>query len=254
MADRPTVAIETHGCKLNQADSMLAARRFAEAGFRLVAPGELADVFVVNTCTVTHVADRKARHALRSGRRRNPDALVIAAGCYASRDPDRIREMDGIDLVVGNADKRNLVRRVLEWRGGPPIPLGAGAEAFSQMITRTRAMVRIQEGCNQVCTFCVVPRVRGRERSVGPQEIVREIDWNLARGCKEVVLTGTQLGSYGFDLPDTDLTRLLERILLDTHVPRLRVSSLQPQDVSPEMLELWSDRRLCGWLRSFPSW
>jgi threonylcarbamoyladenosine tRNA methylthiotransferase MtaB len=270
LADRPTVAIETHGCKLNQADSDALAWQFMEAGFDLVSADEAADVYVVNSCTVTHVADRKARHALRAARRRNPDATIVATGCYAQRSPEELRRLEEVDLVIGNADKVSLVRQVVDWRGEATVPCAVGddAQAFSPRLARTRAMVKIQEGCNQVCAYCIVPRVRGRERSIPPNDVIGEINRHLSRGYKEVVLTGTQLGSYGFDLADTDLVRLLERILIETDVARLRVSSLQPQEISDvgayrkgvgaysctplplryaptPLLELWSDRRLC---------
>ena len=242
-----TVAIETHGCKLNQADSSLLAWEFAKAGYRLVSPDEPADIFVVNSCTVTHIADRKARHALRSARRRNSNATVVATGCYAERSPDELLELQEVDLVIGNRDKATLVRQVVEWTGEAPVPCAVGAEtdAFSPRTARTRAMIKIQEGCDQVCAYCIVPRVRGRERSIPPEDIVDEVNRRVAGGYKEVVLTGTQLGSYGFDLPDVDLTRLLALILRDTEIARLRISSLQPQDITVEMLDLWSNDRLC---------
>ncbi len=246
-ADTPTVAIETQGCKLNQADSSVLGWRFAEAGFRVVSPGESADVHVLNTCTVTHIADRKARQALRALRRRNPDATIVATGCYPQRSPQDLEAMQEIDLVVGNTGKDTLVRQVLEWRGQAPVPCAVGAEsdAFSPRVARTRAMVKIQEGCDQVCAYCVVPRVRGRERSIPPQRIIDEINGYFDRGYNEVVLTGTQLGSYGFDLPEMTLARLLARVLSETNVPRVRVSSLQPQEIGPQLLELWEDTRLC---------
>ena len=245
---QPTVAIETHGCKLNQADSGLLAAQFARRGFRLVTSSEPADVFIVNSCTVTHVADRKARNSLRAARRRNPDSTIVATGCYAQRSPEALRALAEIDLVVGNVDKGSLVSEVLEWRGGtPPVPCAVGVqrETLTPRIARTRAMVKIQEGCDQVCAYCIVPKVRGRERSVPQDELVDEIGRHAANGYKEVVLTGTQLGSYGFDLPDTDLRRLIGTILDRTEVGRVRISSLQPQDVGPELLDLWSDGRLC---------
>ena len=168
MSDAPRVFIETHGCKLNQADTGLLSWQFKEAGFRLASADEPADVYVVNTCTVTHIADRKARHALRAARRRNPEAVIVATGCYAQRSPDELAALDEIDLIVGNTDKAVLVRRVMEWRGETPVPCAVGddSETYSPRIARTRAMVKIQEGCDQVCAYCIVPRVRGRERSI----------------------------------------------------------------------------------------
>ena len=245
--DGPAVAIETHGCKLNQADSSALAWQFMEAGYRLVRNDDPADVYVVNTCTVTHVADRKGRHALRAARRRNPDATIVAAGCYSQRAPEELRRLEHVDLVFGNTDKGALVREVTEWRGETPVPCAVGeeADAISPRILRTRAMVKIQEGCNQVCAYCIVPKVRGRERSVPPGTIVGEINRYADRGYKEAVLTGTQLGSYGFDIPGMTLTTLIERILSETPIHRLRISSLQPQEIDPQLLGLWSDRRLC---------
>ena len=244
---KPRVAIETHGCKLNQADSTAIAWEFTEAGFQIVAANQQADVYVLNTCTVTHVADRKARQALRSARLRNPDATVVAAGCYTERAPEDLEALEHVDIVVGNSDKSELIRRVLEWRGDAPVPCAIGdvPDSYNPRILRTRGMVKIQHGCDQICAYCIVPKVRGRERSVPPEDVVVQICRYLDLGYKEIVLTGTQLGSYGFDLEGTDLADLIERILTETGVPRLRVSSLQPQEIDDRLIDLWSDRRLC---------
>ncbi|MDP7226392.1 MAG: tRNA (N(6)-L-threonylcarbamoyladenosine(37)-C(2))-methylthiotransferase MtaB [SAR202 cluster bacterium] len=244
--NRYRVAIETHGCKLNQADSMTLAREFSAAGFEIVDTADSFDAFVLNSCTVTSMADRKARQALRSARRRNPDATIVATGCYAQRSPEALTEISEIDIVLGNDDKAAVVERVAGSIGDAFQSL-AGLDSIAAMTaTRTRAMVKIQEGCNQVCAFCVVPRVRGREQSVAPEAIVKDILRFEALGFNEVVLTGTQLGSYGFDLPDNEnLTTLVSRILESTSVPRVRVSSLQPQDIDNAFLDLWADQRLC---------
>ena len=243
----PTVAIETHGCKLNQADSGRLAAQFSRQGFRIVPPDEPSGVFVLNTCTVTHVADSKARRALRAARRRNPDATVVATGCYVQRSPEAVRALEEVDIAVGNTDKETLVRQVVEWREEVPVPcaIGSDEDVLSPRIMRTRATVKIQEGCDQVCAYCIVPKVRGRERSVRPEIIVDEINRYAAAGYREVVLTGTQLGSYGFDLPDMSLVALIRQALAGTSVERLRVSSLQAQEISHELLDLWTDGRLC---------
>ena len=249
--DAPTVAIITHGCKLNQADSSVLAADFVQAGYRLVDQREPADVYVVNTCTVTHVADRKARQALRSARRRNPAAKVVAAGCYAQRDGDGLRAMPEVDLVAGNTAKPDLVRLVDNLRpvanadDAAPGPAPLDAIGPDPHPTRNRAMVKIQEGCNQVCAYCIVPRVRGRERTVPPGTLVRQVAERVEAGAKEVVLTGTQLGSYGYELDGADLPGMIGRVLAETEVPRLRVSSLQPQEIDARLLDLWSNPRLC---------
>ena len=239
-----TVAIHTHGCKLNQADSQTLAREFREAGYRLVHPSAPADVVVLNTCTVTATADSKARQFLRAARRRNPDAVVVATGCYAQRSPAELEGLAEVSLVIGNTGKRSLLESVQQ-----SLPLGEPSSPSVQgeprkAAGRTRAMVKIQEGCDQVCAYCIVPKVRGRERSIPPEDIVGEINRHSDEGIREVVLTGTQLGTYGFDLDGMSLVRLLESILAETRVERLRVSSLQAHEITEELLGLWLNPRL----------
>ena len=243
---KPRVAIETHGCKLNQADSGGLSTEFAQAGFEVVGEAASVDVYVVNSCTVTHVADSKARQALRSARRRHPNATIVATGCYAQRSPEALWQLDEVDLVVGNTEKATLVRHVIDWTGDDIVPCATGddVQAISPRAARTRAMVKIQEGCNQVCAYCIVPKVRGRERSIPPDEIVAKIREYTNRGYKEVVLTGTQLGSYGFDLKGTGLTDLIRQVLDQCDMTRLRVSSLQAHEIDERLLALWSDNRL----------
>ena len=258
----PTVAIQTHGCKLNQADSDQLARRFVESGYRVVDAGEPADVFVLNTCTVTLTADSKARQALRRAHRANPGALIVATGCYAQRSRDELAQVDGVSFVVGNTGKEGLPDMVSEALGrnrrgaglAAPVqpvpgnsehPAPAAASPLWPGLSRNRAMVKIQEGCNQVCAYCIVPKVRGRERSIPPETLVDQINDRAGRGYREVVLTGTQLGTYGYDLPGMNLSALIERLLADTTVPRIRVSSLQAHEINPRLLDLWQDGRLC---------
>ena len=242
-----TAAIETHGCKLNTADSQALAARFVQAGYEVVEADQPADIYVLNTCTVTHVADRKARQALRAAHRRNPQTLIVATGCYAQRAPAELAQVAGVTVVIGNREKDELVDHLLRLRDQKPVPCATGVEApwSGSALFRTRAMLKIQEGCNQVCAYCIVPKVRGRERSVPLATLVAQVQERVAQGYAEVVLTGTQLGSYGLDLPGVTLTKLLHQLLEETKVRRLRVSSLQPQEVTPELLDLWQDSRLC---------
>lgn len=245
-----TVAIETHGCKLNQADSAALAQEFARAGYVLVDSRRDADIIVVNTCTVTATADSKARQALRAAHRANPEAVVVAAGCYPERAEADVRRIPEVSLVVGNRSKPELVamavsesaqRRGVAADGGGndehPVPAG--------ILRRNRAMVKIQEGCDQVCAYCIVPKVRGRERSIPAAEIVDAVQRYASAGFKEVTLTGTQLGTYGFDLDGVDLPGLLDRILGETDLPRLRVSSLQAHEIGLDLLRRWDNPRLC---------
>ena len=242
-----TVRLETHGCKLNQADTQTLARQLATAGYSVVSEAEPADFYVLNSCTVTHVADRKARQAIRAARRQNPNGVIIVTGCYAQRAPDVLRQMPEIDLVVGNTGKPSLPQMIERLSGGPTTACASGDDEFPTAVfsIRSRAMIKIQEGCDQVCAYCIVPKVRGRERSIPLDEIVHAVNEREEVGCKEVVLTGTQLGSYGFDLDGIDIRGLVGALLRRTAIPRIRISSLQPQDISDDLLDLWSDPRLC---------
>ena len=261
-ASRRTVAIHTHGCKLNQADSDLLARSFAQAGYQVVDWTAGADVMVLNSCTVTATADAKARQALRAAHRANSNALVVATGCYAQRAASELSRLKEVSLVVGNTQKEQLVTLVsqaLAERNGDRSPYLVTATQPTDRPTledrpktneprlaagRNRAMIKIQEGCDQVCAYCIVPKVRGRERSIPVAAIVEQVKYHTVRGCQEVVLTGSQLGTYGFDLDGAILLTLLESILAETEVARVRVSSLQPQEITWELLEAWENPRL----------
>ena len=190
------------------------------------------------------MADAKARQALRAARRKNPAMTVVATGCYAQRMPEQLKSIAGVDLVMGNFEKAQIVTQVQSLRRVKTVSCGKGMEESSstENLGRVRAMVKIQEGCNQVCAYCIVPKVRGRERSIPPEELVATVKSRVQAGFREVVLTGTQLGSYGFDLPNVGgLKELIEKVLTETDVERLRVSSLQPQEITPSLLELWRD-------------
>jgi len=238
------VALDTLGCKLNQAETELLARQFAEAGYRLVSLVDEADVYILNTCTVTHIADAKSRHLLRLAHRRNPDALVVATGCYAQRVPQELAQIEGVSLVVGNDGKPHLLR-LLQESGclSSPGSIHEGLTTNYNPAFRTRAFVKVQDGCSSLCSYCIVPLVREREKSLPVDQVVAEVGHLVSNGYREVVLTGTKIGSYSNN--SVGLKGLLERILTETGVARLRLSSLQPQEISPELIGLWSDSRLC---------
>jgi threonylcarbamoyladenosine tRNA methylthiotransferase MtaB len=243
-----SVCLLTLGCKLNQADSEAIARDLVAAGCRVMNRPAPADAFIINTCSVTHVADRKARHLARLARRLSPEATVILTGCYAETAGSGLAAATGADLVVGNDEKLSLAARLLGDGRATRDPPACPASPL-----RTRAFVKIQEGCNDVCSFCIVPRTRGRERSVPVEQVVNAVRVREQECVQEVVLTGTQLGAYrsahrtngGVPAGGRGLSVLLRALLAGTAVPRLRLSSLQPQDVTPELLSLWEDARLC---------
>ena len=239
MGPNRKVSFHTLGCKLNQAETELLARQCAEAGYRVVS-GDGADIYVLNTCTVTHVADRKSRHFLRLWRKRNPQALIIAAGCYAERAPQELSQV-GANLVLGNEQKMHLIDVLKE----VPIPVArCSAKKFvADGVSRVRSFIKIQDGCNDACAYCIVPKVRGREHCLPMEDIVSEVKARVAAGYKEVVLTGTKIGDYEHN--GVNLKHLVGQILAVTGVERLHLSSLQPQDISAELLSLWQDARLC---------
>ncbi len=252
------VAFYTLGCKLNQAETESLADRFNKAGFQLVSSSDVADIYIANTCTVTHIADRKSRHWLRLARRRNPQALIIATGCYAQRNRQELAQL--ADLIVDNQEKEHLLEIVTSLSLPTPsfslesTPLRHCDQALSVMsaraaissvaaTVRTRSLVKIQDGCHSHCTYCIVPRVRPYEYSLPASRIIDEVKQKVALGYKEVILTGTKVGSYRDG--NTDLRDLVQLILTSIGIERLRLSSLQPSEISPEFLALWHDERLC---------
>ena len=237
------VALDSLGCKLNQAETELLSRKLAQAGYELVSSDAKTGVYILNTCTVTHIADRKSRHLLRQAHRRNPEALVVATGCYAERAPQELKQVDGVNLVLGNGDKSRLPQLLTEngLVGEPTCGQGWLPGRYGDF--RTRAFIKVQDGCNRACAYCIVPLVRGWELSLSVEGVISEVRERVTQGYREAVLTGVRIGSYGDS--GVDLKGLLESILKETGVERLRLSSLQPQEISPELLGLFGDERLC---------
>lgn len=241
------VYLDTVGCRLNQSEVERLARQFLYAGHTIVNTVEEAELCVVNTCAVTSEASRSSRTLIRRLNRANPDARIVATGCYAHLMPDQTQNLPGVVRVVNNLDKDRLVPLVLqtdapvEVYDHEPLDLvGGGA------LGRTRAFVKVQDGCDNHCTFCVTTIARGPGRSRPADDIVNEIQSLEAIGYREAVLTGVHLGSYGHDWGEVNGLRNLVRAILDrTAVPRLRLSSLEPWDLMPHFFDLWSDGRLC---------
>jgi len=234
------IALETLGCKLNQAETEALARQFVQAGHELVQRPDEADVYILNTCTVTHTADAKARHLLRSAHRKNHDLFIIAAGCYAQRTSAELNEIEGVNCVIDNSRKANLLQIVEHLPQKTPAVKSLKDTPFP---FRTRSFIKIQDGCQNFCAYCIVPYVRNIETSVSPYAIIKDINQRTAEGYQEIVLTGTRVG--GYDFAGVNLKNLLERILSETTIPRVRLSSLQPQEISPGLIKLWKNNRLC---------
>ena len=234
------IALETLGCKLNQAETESLAHQFVQAGYELVERPDEADVYILNTCTVTRTADAKSRHLLRLAHRRNHDVFIIATGCYAQRAASELAGIEGVKFVVGKGEKSNLLR-VLQSIPKKDNPTRDSPRPSSPF--RTRTFIKIQDGCRNFCAYCIVPFVRSCEISVPPDVVIGEIKQRATEGYQEVVLTGTRVGAYNFS--GVDLRGLLELILNETTIPRVRLSSLQPQEICPELIKLWRNNRLC---------
>jgi threonylcarbamoyladenosine tRNA methylthiotransferase MtaB len=233
------------GCKLNQSEMDSLAGELAADGHELVASAVEADLCVLNTCAVTHVAAQKSRQALRRLHRDNPQARLIATGCYAQIAPEDLCGLPGLERVLGNHEKHRLVELIGVCAAERQI--AGTAPRVSRL--RTRALIKIQDGCDNACTYCIIHVARGPQRSRPADEILAEARVRLAAGHKEIVLTGVHIGAYGHDrlrAPDeTDLWALVDRILTETEVPRLRLSSIEPWDLSDRAFRLWDDPRLC---------
>lgn len=247
------VRLDSIGCRLNISEIEEMARIFAGAGHQLVGPGDIADLYVFNSCAVTHTAARKSRQVVRQMRRANPKAGVIVTGCYSQLAPDTMKAL-GVDLLVSNEDKEQLPQLAAEaglLADGDPIPAPDAASfiASDSLIDETnhhtRAFVKVQDGCDNRCTFCIVTIARGQGRSRPLPDVIGEINRLVQLGYKEAVLSGVHLGSYGHDLNDpSGLYHLVQTILTDTDLPRLRLSSLEPWDLDARFFELWQNERL----------
>jgi len=238
-------AFYTLGCKVNYCETESLQALFEQAGYRITGFEDQADVYVINTCTVTGESDHKSRKAIRRARRQSPDALIVATGCYTQRAPEQIRQMDQVDLLIGNREREKLPRIVEALRKGSLLDLVGRhlpSESFELLPPaprrgRTRGFIKIQEGCNQHCTYCVVPQVRGPLRSMPPKLVRERIEALLVAGCREIVLAGVHLGLYGADLKDVSLAGLLGDLEQLPGLLRLRLSSIEPSDVTSELIE-----------------
>ncbi len=300
-----TFAVTTLGCKVNQADSEFISEQMSAAGFEQRDFSEVADVYIVNTCTVTHLGDRSSRQMIAQANRRRPDALLVVTGCYAELNPQAVAALPGVDLVVGNSGKDKLIETIEEKLRAntsvqeesreqqrpfstsitrpmlPMLPLDTqhigsdGALAFQpaedepqpdnpsrlspftdatqlaeqtnrSIFSRTRVQMKVQDGCDNRCTYCIVPYVRGKSRSRSIESIVEHVNRKVRAGYQEIVLTGIHLGDYHPDEEQKlDLGDLISTLLHETEMPRIRVSSLEPEDFCLEWLKLWKNPRMC---------
>ena len=237
-------ALHNLGCKVNAYETEAMQQLLEEAGYEIVPFQEKADVYVINTCSVTNIADRKSRQMLHRAKKMNPDAVVVAAGCYVQAAGEELKKDAAIDVIIGNNRKKDLVPLLDEYFAGKHveedslIDIGKTREYealhINKIADHTRAFIKIQDGCNQFCSYCIIPYTRGRVRSRKPEEIMEEIKGLVDKGYREVVLTGIHLSSYGLDLDGITLLDLMVKIDKIQGLERLRLGSLEPRIVTEE--------------------
>ena len=234
------------GCKVNQYESEAIAELFAEKGYEIVGIDEEADVYVINTCTVTNFGDKKSRQMIRKVKRQNENAIVAVVGCYAQTAPKELMEIAGVNLVIGTKDRAQIVEMVEQYDRANGVenhvsdimkervfePL-----SIQKLANRTRAYLKIQDGCSQYCSYCIIPYARGPIRSREPQEVVAEVKRLAENGFKEVVLTGIHVASYGKDRRDTSLLDILKQVHEVEGIERIRFSSIEPNVVTEEFAQ-----------------
>ncbi len=238
-----TAAIATLGCKTNQFESSAMEERLKEAGFAMVPFDQGASLVIINTCTVTAATDSQSRNLVRRARRLNAGCRVVVTGCYAQVDPEALRAIPGVSVVLGNAEKKDFLNYLDETpeQVVEVSDIGQQKEAVALSLTsfseRSRAFVQIQNGCDAYCSYCIIPYARGRSRSVAADEVVAQVGRLAGSGYAEIVLTGIHIGGYGADLaPATSLLELVRRIETETSVARLRLGSVEPTEIPDELI------------------
>ncbi|MFH0930950.1 MAG: tRNA (N(6)-L-threonylcarbamoyladenosine(37)-C(2))-methylthiotransferase MtaB [Candidatus Zixiibacteriota bacterium] len=245
------VALFTVGCKLNQYETEWMGESLEKLGFKRVNFSEQADLYIINTCTVTAQSDYSSRQAIYRAFRRSPNSKIVVVGCYSEIEPDFLKKLPGVILVLGNEKKKRIGEIMLErWYNQKP-EIREKKTIITSRFKHTRALVKIQDGCNQSCAYCIVPKARGKEISRNVNEIIQEIKGLRDQGFKEVVLTGVHIGKYfsrtdPFGPGGLNLSGLLKRILTETKVERIRLSSIEPGELDDELIKLLvENKRLC---------
>lgn len=256
------VAMHNLGCKVNSYEMDVMSQKLSDAGCEIVPFDEKADVYIINTCTVTNIADRKSRQMLHRAKKENPEAVVVAVGCYVETGLEGVKKDECIDLAVGNNKKSEIAEILDEFflakkdvadktlGGTSLIDINSTHEYENMRLTElpehTRAYIKVQDGCNQFCTYCVIPYARGRVRSRDMEDILSEIRDLSAKGCKEVVITGIHVGSYGVDGDGPKLVDLLEKINDIDGIERIRLGSVEPRLITQENVDRLSKiSKLC---------
>jgi threonylcarbamoyladenosine tRNA methylthiotransferase MtaB len=242
-----TVAFHTLGCKVNHYETEAIWQLFKQEGYDRVDFESISDVYIINTCTVTNTGDKKSRQVIRRAVRKNPDAVICVTGCYAQTSPAEIMAIPGVDVVVGTQDRVKMLEYIEQYKLERQPINGVGNIMKSRVYEeldvpsftdRTRASLKIQEGCNNFCTFCIIPWARGLMRSRDPKEVIRQAQQLVDAGYQEIVLTGIHTGGYGEDMKDYNLAQLLRDLEVVNGLKRLRISSIEASQITDEVIEV----------------
>jgi threonylcarbamoyladenosine tRNA methylthiotransferase MtaB len=250
-----TVAFHTLGCKVNYYETEAIWQLFKQEGYEQIPFEEQANVYVINTCTVTNTGDKKSRQVIRRAIRRNPDAVICVTGCYAQTTPAEIMAIEGVDIVIGTQNRTELLDYIAHYKQKRQ-PINAVTNIMKTRVyedldvpefnERTRAFLKIQEGCNNFCTFCIIPWARGLLRSRDPQSVIQQAKQLVASGYKEIVLTGIHTGGYGEDLEEYNLAKLLLDLERVEGIKRIRISSIEASQLTDEVIEvLKHSKKIC---------
>jgi len=250
----PTIAFYTLGCKVNNYETEAISELFKNAGYTRVDFEDIADVYVINTCTVTNTGDRKSRKMIRQAVRRNPDAIICVTGCYAQTKPNEIAQIEGVDIIIGTNGRERIVDLVEDYRKRR-VPITFVKNLFRDVEfenlpvmfyeSRTRANLKIQEGCQNFCTFCIIPFARGKMRSKKPEDVINEIQNLVKHGHLEIILTGIHTGGYGVDFENYDLADLISDIEKNVKgIKRLRISSIEISQIGDKMINVMKNSNI----------
>lgn len=239
------LALYTLGCRVNQYETEAIAETFIKLGYSIVDFDEFAEVYIINTCTVTNISDKKSRKMIRKVKTINPEAVVAAVGCYAQIAPQEIAAIQGVDVIVGTSDKGNIVTLVEQFIKEKKQIIHVqnimNLRKFEELDIdeyqdKKRAFLKVQDGCDRYCSYCLIPYARGPVRSRAPENIIKEVNKLAANGFKEIILSGIHVASYGKDLKGTTLTQIIEAIDTIDGIERIRIGSVEPMFFSPEVI------------------
>lgn len=244
------VGLHTLGCRVNQYETEAIAEAFIKNDYKVVDFNEFADVYVINTCTVTNIGDKKSRQMIRKAKKINPEAIVVVAGCYAQVAPDEVAMIEGVDIIIGTSDKDKAAELVEEYRENKhqikKVDNIMSIKEFEELEIdeyqdRTRAFLKIQDGCNRYCSYCLIPYARGPVRSRNPENIINEVKKLASNGFKEIILSGIHVASYGKDLDNVNLEQIVESINKISGIERIRIGSVDPMFFTDYTIERLSN-------------